>query len=109
MRTLHVLLLVAACLCAAPLVAEEEARVSLDFDEIELRQAIQFILRDRTDIKFVTGEDLTERVTVKMLDVEWRQALVSLLKVHGYSLAEENNVLRVVKVDESDPTTRYTP
>ena len=106
MRILQALLLAGACLCAGPLAAEDQTRITLDFDEIELRQAIQFILRDRRDIKFVTGEDLAEKVTVKLVNVEWRQALLSLLKVHGYTLAEENSVLRVVKLGESDPASR---
>ena len=33
---------------------------------------------------------------------EWRQALISMLKVHDFALIEENNVLRVVKLAESD-------
>ncbi len=113
------LLLALGVLVAAPAGAAHEESggpdpgsdlVSLDFDAIELGQAIQFILRGRDSVRYVTGEPLREKVSVKFTDIHWRHALESLLKAHDYATVEEGEVLRVVRTATGDATaTRRTP
>lgn len=82
--------------------------ISMDFGSIELLQAIQFIIR-HTDVNLVTSDPLTQTVTVKMAGVQWRTALESVLKAHGYAFVEEDNILRIIAVQNALETERRVP
>ncbi|MCI0652773.1 MAG: hypothetical protein L0Z55_12915 [Planctomycetes bacterium] len=86
---------------ATPPAASTADRVTLNFDNIDLRSVIQFILRER-NVNLVTGEALSEKVTVKITNLEWRQALQSILKAHNYAMVEENGILRVTRLPRGD-------
>ncbi|MCA8959302.1 MAG: type II secretion system protein GspD [Planctomycetes bacterium] len=85
----------------------DEERINLDADGIRLSQAVQMIIRNRP-VSLVTGEKLDQTVTAKFNGVAWRDALSSLLRVHGYSVVEEQSVLRIVPLKPSNegPTPR---
>ncbi|MEM7262658.1 MAG: secretin N-terminal domain-containing protein, partial [Planctomycetota bacterium] len=87
--------------------ASNQDRITLDADGILLSQAVQMIIRNR-EVSLVTGETLDQTVTVKFTNIPWRDALSSLLKSHGFTILEEQNVLRVVRLanDSDSPQPR---
>lgn len=86
----------------------EATMITMEFNGIELRQVIQFIIRGR-DINIVTANALDEKITVKLVGVSWRLALESVLKAHGYTYVEDQNILRIVKISGDPADTRRVP
>ncbi len=98
-------------LLGTPLLAQADSsdEITLDVNGIELGQAVQMIIRNR-QVSLVTGEDLKQSVTAKFTAVPWRDALSSLLKSHGFTVVEEQQVLRIVKIiPESGGTKTRVP
>lgn len=82
--------------------------ISMEFDGIELRQCVQFIIRNR-NINLVTADSLDQRVTVKLTNIPWRAALESVLKAHGYTFVEEEGILLVSSVSSLASNERLVP
>lgn len=82
--------------------------VTMDFNSIALRQAIQFIIRGRP-INLVTSDPLDETITVKLGGVPWRTALESVLKAHGYTFIEEQGILRILRMATGTAPDRRLP
>ncbi|MGE3965551.1 MAG: hypothetical protein AB7I09_15760 [Planctomycetota bacterium] len=92
----------------APQTVPASDLISMEFDGIELRQCVQFIIRNRR-INLVTAETLDQKVTVKLNDIPWRSALESVLKAHGFTFVEEEGVLLVSSLDSLVANQRLVP
>lgn len=69
-------------------------RVSLDFQDADIINVLR-LLAEVSKLNMVIGDNVKGKITIKMLDVPWDQALDVILKMKGLGKVYEDNVLRV--------------
>ena len=74
-------------------------RLSLNFQDIEVRAVLQ-LLADFTDLNLVTSDTVTGRITLRLKNVPWDQALDIILKSKGLSKRQTDNVIMVAPTEE---------
>ncbi|MBC3433867.1 type IV pilus secretin PilQ [Pseudomonas sp. BW16M2] len=73
--------------------------MSLNFQDIELRSVLQ-VMADHAGINLVAGDSVQGRITLRLEDVPWDQALDLVLRSKGLGRRQEGNVLLVAPVAE---------
>lgn len=68
--------------------------ISLDFQDADLDNVLR-LMADVSGMNIVVGEGVKGKVTVKLLNVPWDQALDLVLRTHGLGQAREGNILRI--------------
>src|SRR5690554_1364786 len=69
-------------------------KLSLNFQDIEVRSVLQLIA-DFTDLNLVASDTVNGRITLRLQNVPWDQALDLILKTKGLDKRVEGNVLMV--------------
>lgn len=73
--------------------------ISLDLQDADIDSALR-IIAEVSNLNIVAGDGVTGKVTLKLVDVPWDQALDVILKSHGLDKVVEGNVMRVASVDK---------
>ena len=74
-------------------------RLSLNFQDIEVRAVLQ-LLADFTELNLVTSDTVDGRITLRLKNVPWDQALDIILKSKGLSKRQVDNVIMVAPTEE---------
>jgi type IV pilus assembly protein PilQ len=74
-------------------------KLSLNFQDIEVRSVLQLIA-DFTDLNLVASDTVTGRITLRLRNVPWDQALDLILKTKGLDQRQVGNVLLVAPAAE---------
>ena len=74
-------------------------KLSLNFQDIEVRSVLQLIA-DFTSLNLVASDTVTGRITLRLQNVPWDQALDLILKTKGLDKRQIGNVLLVAPADE---------
>jgi len=74
-------------------------RLSLNFQDIEVRSVLQ-LLADFTGLNMVTSDTVTGRITLRLKNVPWDQALDIILKTKGLSMRRTDKVILVAPTEE---------
>jgi len=74
-------------------------RISLNFQDIEVRSVLQLIA-DFTGLNLVASDTVDGRITLRLQNVPWDQALELILKTKGLDKRKVGNVLLVAPADE---------
>ncbi len=74
-------------------------RISLNFQDIEVRAVLQLIA-DFTELNLVASDTVSGRITLRLQNVPWDQALELVLKTKGLDKRQIGNVLMVAPADE---------
>lgn len=74
-------------------------RLSLNFQDIEVRSVLQ-IIADFTDLNLVASDTVSGRITLRLDNVPWDQALDLVLKTRGLDKRLNGNVLMVAPAAE---------
>ena len=74
-------------------------RISLNFQDIEVRAVLQLIA-DFTEINLVASDTVAGRITLRLQNVPWDQALELVLKTKGLDKRQVGNVLMVAPAAE---------
>jgi len=74
-------------------------KLSLNFQDIEVRSVLQLIA-DFTDLNLVASDTVEGRITLRLQNVPWDQALDLILKTKGLDKRQVGNVLMVAPADE---------
>jgi type IV pilus assembly protein PilQ len=69
-------------------------RISLDFKEIDMGDVLRLIA-EVSDLNVIAGEEVSGRVTIRLVDVPWDQALDVILLTKGLGFIRVGNVLRI--------------
>lgn len=69
-------------------------KISLDFQDADLT-AILRLIGDVSGYNVVIHPDVKGKITLKLLNVPWDQALELILKTHGLDAVVEGNVMRI--------------
>ncbi|MDZ5455421.1 type IV pilus secretin PilQ [Azohydromonas lata] len=75
------------------------ARLSLNFQNIEVRSVLQ-VIADFTGINVVASDTVTGSVTLRLKDVPWDQALDTILQAKGLSMRRSGDVIWVAPREE---------
>ncbi len=74
-------------------------KLSLNFQDIEVRAVLQLIA-DFTDLNLVASDTVKGRITLRLQNVPWDQALELVLKTKGLDKRQVGNVLMVAPAAE---------
>ena len=103
--------------CVAALGAEEQPTtvstkadsdrppLSLDFQDVEVRTALQLIA-DLAGFNLVVGDQVNGRVTLRLVDMPWQEALDLLLATRGLAKLDVGSALLVAPTQEIAPFER---
>lgn len=74
-------------------------RLSLNFQDIEVRSVLQLIA-DFTGLNIITTDTVDGNITLRLQNVPWDQALDIILKTKGLSKREDSGVILVAPAEE---------
>ncbi len=74
-------------------------KLSLNFQDIEIRSVLQLIA-DFTDLNLVASDTVSGRITLRLKNVPWDQALDIIMKTKGLDKRQAGNVLMVAPAEE---------
>jgi len=74
-------------------------KLSLNFQDIEVRSVLQLIA-DFTDLNLVASDTVSGRITLRLQNVPWDQALDLVLKTKGLDKRQVGNVLLIAPATE---------
>lgn len=74
-------------------------KISIEFDDIELRDVFKLITEE-AGINMIVAEDVKGKMSLKLRDVPWDQALVLILKSKRLGYTRSGNVLRIANLNE---------
>ena len=77
----------------------EGERLSLNFQDIEVRAVLQ-LLADFTGLNMVVSDTVAGRITLRLKNVPWDQAMEIILKTKGLSMRRNDNVVLVAPTEE---------
>ena len=72
----------------------EGRRISLDFKDIDMADILRLIA-EVSDLNVIAGEEVAGKVTIRLVDVPWDQALDVILLTKGLGFVRVGNVLRI--------------
>lgn len=79
----------------APAVQRQQPRlISLDFKDADIHNLLR-ILAEFSGVNIVAGEAVKAKVTVRLQNVPWDQALDAVVKAAGLAYVREGNIIRV--------------
>ena len=73
-------------------------RISLDFKEIDMSDVLRLIA-EVSDLNVIAGDEVKGKVTIRLVDIPWDQALDVILLTKGLGFVRVGNVLRVAPQD----------
>jgi type IV pilus assembly protein PilQ len=74
-------------------------RISLDFKDADLQNVFR-IIAEVSNLNIITSDDVRGKVTLRLINVPWDQALDLVLKSKGLGKEEMGNVIRIAKYDQ---------
>ncbi len=74
-------------------------KLSLNFQDIEIRAVLQLIA-DFTDLNLVASDSVRGKITLRLQNVPWDQALDLILKTKGLDQRQDGNILLVAPARE---------
>ena len=77
----------------------EGERLSLNFQDIEVRAVLQ-LLADFTGLNMVVSDTVAGRITLRLQNVPWDQAMDIILKTKGLSQRRTDNVVLIAPTEE---------
>src|SRR3989442_437781 len=72
--------------------------ISLDFKEVDMAEVLRLIA-EVSDRNVIAGEEVKGKVTIRLVDEPWDQALDVILLTKGLGFARVGNVLRIAAKD----------
>lgn len=74
-------------------------KLSLDFQDIDVRSVLQLIA-DFNGLNLVASDSVTGRITIRLQNVPWDQALDIILKTKGLDKRRNGNVIMIAPAEE---------
>jgi type IV pilus assembly protein PilQ len=82
-----------------PMIAKKYTgkRVSLDFQDADIENVLR-LLADVSGLNIVIGQEVQGKVTIKLINVPWDQALDIILKMNNLGQIREGNIIRIASL-----------
>jgi len=74
-------------------------RVTLEFQDADVQDILQLIA-DVSKLNIIAGEDVKGKLTLRLIDVPWDQALDIVLTTLGLDKVQHGNIIRVAPVEK---------
>jgi type IV pilus assembly protein PilQ len=74
-------------------------RISLDFKDADIQNVLR-ILADVSGLNVITTDDVQGKITMRLVEVPWDQALDSILRTRGLDMVRDGNIIRVSTVEK---------
>jgi type IV pilus assembly protein PilQ len=74
-------------------------RIDLDFKDADIHNILR-LLADVGGVNIVTSDDVSGRVTIRMRNVPWDQALDVILQAKGLGMVRRGNLIRVAPLEQ---------
>ena len=74
-------------------------RISLDFKDADIQNVLR-ILADVSGLNIITTDDVQGKITMRLVEVPWDQALDSILRARGLDGVRDGNIIRVSTVEK---------
>jgi len=69
-------------------------RISLDFKDVDIDDVLRLVA-EVSDLNIIAGDEVTGKVTIRLVEVPWDQALDVILLTKGLGFVKVGNVLRI--------------
>ena len=79
---------------AAPPAVPGTGKLSMDFKDADVTNLLR-IIAEVSGMNVVAGGDVTGKVTVRLVNVDWQQALDVILRINGMGYEIDGNIIRV--------------
>ncbi len=73
--------------------------ISLDLQDTDIDNALR-IIAEVSNLNIITSDNVAGKVTLRLIDVPWDQALDVILKTNGLDKVQEGSVVRVAPVEK---------
>jgi type IV pilus secretin PilQ/predicted competence protein len=73
--------------------------ISLDLQDTDIDNALR-IIAEVSNLNIIASEEVRGKVTLRLIDVPWDQALDVILKTNGLDKVQEGNVVRIAPVEK---------
>jgi len=73
--------------------------ISLDLQDTDIDNALR-IIAEVSNLNIIASDDVAGKVTLRLIDVPWDQALDVILKTNGLDQVTEGNVIRIAPLDK---------
>ncbi|MGA2462901.1 MAG: type IV pilus secretin PilQ [Thermodesulfobacteriota bacterium] len=73
-------------------------RLSLDFKDADIKNILRLIA-EVSNFNIITGDDVTGKVTMRLVDVPWDQALDVILQARSLGMSKVGNVIRIAPLE----------
>ncbi len=73
--------------------------ISLDLQDTDIDNALR-IIAEVSNLNIIASDEVTGKVTLRLIDVPWDQALDVILKTNGLDQVQERNVIRIAPVEK---------
>ncbi len=73
-------------------------RISLDFKDADIANILRLIA-EVSDLNVIAGQEVSGKVTIRLVDVPWDQALDVILLTKGLGFVRIGNILRIAPVE----------
>lgn len=87
-------------------ISGEGRRISLNFQDIEVRALLQLIA-DFSQFNIVSSDAVRGKITVRMRDIPWEQALDAILQTKGLAMVQRGPLIWVATRDELAARQRH--
>lgn len=87
-------------------ISGEGRRISLNFQDIEVRALLQLIA-DFSQFNIISSDAVRGRITVRMRDLPWEQALQTILQTRDLTMVQQGTVIWVATREELATRQRY--
>jgi len=74
-------------------------RISLDLKEVDINDVLRLIA-EVSDLNVIAGDEVTGKVTIRLVDVPWDQALDVILLTRGLGFVRVGTVLRIAPAEQ---------
>ena len=74
-------------------------KLSLDFKDADIKNILRLIA-EVSNLNIIAGEDVSGKITMRLVDVPWDQALDVILQARSLGMTRVGNVMRVAPVDK---------
>ncbi|MCB0352084.1 MAG: type IV pilus secretin PilQ [Bdellovibrionales bacterium] len=74
-------------------------QISLDLQDTDIDNALR-IIAEVSNLNIIASDDVTGKVTLRLIDVPWDQALDVILKTNGLDKVLEGNVMRIAPIEK---------
>lgn len=103
--TLLLVILILPALCFGQVIKKPVAKVSFDFMDADIRNVLR-VLTDISGKNIVLSDDVKGKITIRLDNVSWDEAMDIVIKNNDLAKIEEENIIRIVSskkfLDEKD-------